>query len=127
MLMKNLEFMDANYGTKAENRPSYDTLLMLSLPECYAVLASDKVIFASGNCEALFINPTLSVEEINNILGIKATKSVEPLFGEDCYTWVLQENPYVAIEVSNFHDIFSSLGESELLKKRIVAISCLKE
>lgn len=127
MLMKNLEFMDANYGTKAENRPSYDDGLLLNLPEFYAFLVDDKVVIVSGNCEALFANPTLPVEEINNILGVKATKSVEPLFGEDCYTWVLQENPYVAIELSNFHDIFASLGESDLLKKRMVTIICFKE
>lgn len=127
MLMKNLEFMDANYGTKAENRPSYDDALMLNLPEFYALLEDDKVVIVGGYCEALFANPTLSVEEINNILGVKATKSIEPLFGEDRYTWVLQENPYVAIELSNFHDIFASLGESDLLKKRMVNIMCLKE
>lgn len=101
-LMSNLKTVDTNLGTKVENRCLLlDKLVVYFVGEngTYTTLSliDDKVISIYGDCKSLFVNPSISVEEINNILGVKARESLSE---DDTYdTWILQKNPEIALTI----------------------------
>lgn len=106
LLMNDIETVDKNFGTKAEERTLFEEYGFLAITPCYnsdknvaayLELANNKVIYMSGPCDYMFVNPSLSVEEINNILGVEAT--TEKYFYGDYifYEWELHGQPNITM------------------------------
>lgn len=106
LLMNDIETVDKNFGTKAEERTLFEEYGFLAITPCYnsdknvaayLELANNKVVEMSGPCDYMFVNPSLSVAEINEIIGVEAT--TEKYFYGDYifYKWELQGQPNITM------------------------------
>lgn len=104
IIMSSLDVVDATLGTTAEDRRiGFDDLTVYVDSDVYTSvhLIDNKVTSMDGNCQTLFINPTISIEEISRILGIQP--EVMKLFPDSpaLYEWKVQKNPDVVLTLFN--------------------------
>lgn len=111
ILMNGIDSVDANWGTTVEDRKYYESLSVGIYDErdsrlpIGASLLDNKVVSVGGYGKLLFTNPNISVSEIDALLGVNGEyRAVEGLLsghGSMFYTWTLQENPKVVMEIKN--------------------------
>lgn len=104
LLMKDIETVDKTFGTKAKGRTLFEDYGFLAISAyivenetAYLELANNKVVYMSVPCNYMFANPSLSVAEINQILGVEAV--TEKYFYGDYifYKWELQGQPNITM------------------------------
>jgi len=110
ILLQNLETVDANLGTKAENR-SYGNYLHITGYDEYGTqstaaisLQDDKVVSLGGYAKYVLTDCNLTVNQITEGLGVKCDTEIKqglPGYSYVFYYWTLQENPKVVLSMKD--------------------------
>lgn len=118
-IMQGLDVVDANLGTTVDNRNielvKYLNVYINNNAYTRVYLIDNKVTKITGNCQTLFMNPLISINEISSTLGVEPEVEANLLPDNPLYKWRLQRNPDVVLTLFN-------AAESDAAEQRKVGI-----